>query len=311
METAYQAAMVAHGAATGAHHAYAVAFEAAQVAGRVGTPAAARARNEAQTTYDLSQRAQAEYERALATNETAQQGGTDAAQRAAEVATHAGRAASLFGQASEASGRAVAAAGQTLHGAGRARLFANDDEAAEHGRRAWAGLLERLSPEQAIAASDYSGAFYRTINRYLRGEVAPSALTERELAFVTEDLPLLDQALTVQPTTDDLMVVRVTTTDELSRSVERPEGRVHSSPAYLSTSLATTPRVGVDQDVVLHLIVPAGTPALYMESTYPPLGGGPPLHDLSQELLLGRNTEYVIEQAVQIGGRWHAFGRVL
>jgi hypothetical protein len=311
MQTAFRAATVAHGAATGAQQSYAIAYQAAQVAGRIGTPAAARAMNEARAAHGLSQQALAEYEAALATNSAAQQGGPQATQHAVQVTAHARRAAYLFWQASEASNRAVAAAGQAVHGAGRARLFASDDDAADHGRRQWAGLLERLSPEQAIAASDYSGAFYRTINRHLRGEVAPSELTERERAFVTEDLPLLDEALRVQPTTEDLMVVRVTTDDELNRWVARPEGSVRSNPAYFSTSLATTPRVGTDQDVVLHLIVPAGTPALFMESTYPRLGGGDPLRDLSQELLLGRNTEYVIEQAVEIGGRWHAFGRVL
>ena len=57
---------------------------------------------------------------------------------------------------------------------------------------------------------------------------------------------------------------------------------------------------------MLHLNVPAGTPALFMESTYYRYEGTPPLRDITQELLLGRDTRYVIDDAVEIAGRWHS-----
>jgi hypothetical protein len=70
------------------------------------------------------------------------------------------------------------------------------------------------------------------------------------------------------------------------------------------------PKVGIDQDVVVHLAVPAGTPALFMEATYTSLATGGTLADTSQELLLGRDLRYAVRSVIRVGARWHVYGTV-
>lgn len=310
MQLAFDAAAGGYRAASGAYQAYVAAYTAAQIAVQVGGPAASGAEEVARQTHELWQQAHTEHRAALAANEAAQRGGPQAAHAAVEVASHSQQAAWLSLRASEAAEQVVAAAGQVVHGAGRARTFESDDAAGDYAREVWAGLRERLTREQDTAVSAYSGAFHRTINRYLRGEVGRSELTEEEARNLADYLPLIDQALAVQPTTDDLVVVRSTTTDEFDTSIDRLEGTVQSSPTYLSTSLGAGIRFAADRNVALHLHVPAGTPALFMEATYDQSG---PIHirDLSQELLLGRSTTYTVDAVVPVAGRWHVYGRVI
>ncbi|MEU9131895.1 ADP-ribosyltransferase [Kitasatospora sp. NPDC048540] len=58
------------------------------------------------------------------------------------------------------------------------------------------------------------------------------------------------------------------------------------------------------KDAVLHLRVPQGTPAMWVEkvSAY---GAG------EREILLGRGLQWKATRVVREGGQWHVYGEVL
>lgn len=98
------------------------------------------------------------------------------------------------------------------------------------------------------------------------------------------------------------MVLREVGEDAFDRPIERLEGSVQTDPAYLSTALGSEPTFNPTKPAVLHLEVPAGTPAMYMDgvSKYPS----------ERELLLGRGLSYQVDRVERQNGRWHIYGRV-
>jgi hypothetical protein len=216
----------------------------------------------------------------------------------------------MHAQARQAAESAVVAAGQAAHTEG-ARTFESDAAAADYGRTVWSGVLDRLTPSEYDATGVYMGSYYKTINQYLREELNLDRLTPRDWEIIRSTVRDLDTALYQRTVPQDITVVRATIWDELGATGSDAEGTSHLNHAYLSTSLATNALVGGPESLVLHLTVPAGTPALFMEETLNRVTEGQhPLRDLSQELLLGRGTSYHIDTVVWVGGRWHAFGRV-
>ena len=111
----------------------------------------------------------------------------------------------------------------------------------------------------------------------------------------------IDDALRPQPTPEYIVVMRETGFEAFDRSISDLEGTVQRDPVYLSTALGSDPNFNPGKPVVLHLQVPAGTPAMYLEglSHYP-----------ERELLLGCGLPYTVERVVQNGRRFHVFGRI-
>ena len=100
-----------------------------------------------------------------------------------------------------------------------------------------------------------------------------------------------------------VLVVREIFPDTFDRRMEELVGSVQQDPAFLSTALTAGPAYDASRPVVLHLRVPAGTPALYLAD----VSDAP--HE--QELLLGRGVRYRVVDTRRIAGRWHVYGEVL
>jgi hypothetical protein len=81
-------------------------------------------------------------------------------------------------------------------------------------------------------------------------------------------------------------------------------GKVFTDPAYMSTSLGDAAGAFSGKDAVLHLRVPEGTPALYMEKVSA-FGDG------ERELLLGRDMGYRVDRVVWEGGQWQIYGEIV
>ncbi|WP_394329346.1 ADP-ribosyltransferase [Nocardiopsis sp. CNR-923] len=74
---------------------------------------------------------------------------------------------------------------------------------------------------------------------------------------------------------------------------------------YMSTSLGGPAPAFASNDAILHLRVPRGTPALWVERVSA-FGGG------ERELMLGRGTTYRVTEAVLADdGQWHIYAEVV
>lgn len=189
---------------------------------------------------------------------------------------------------------------------GGVRSFGSNPEGAAYGRSTWADAQANLSPDERAALRDYSSENppgvsdppdYKDINGFLRGQNPGSPAVDSHIAA-------MDRALGVRPTPENLEVIRETGASAFDRPVEMLPGSVQHDPAYLSTALGPDPTFDVTQTKpVLHLDVPAGTPAMYMDgvSRFPS----------ERELLLGHGLSYQVDRVENIGGRWHIYGRVV
>jgi hypothetical protein len=102
------------------------------------------------------------------------------------------------------------------------------------------------------------------------------------------------------------MVVRGTGIDHLNLdSPLQMEGGVFDDPAFTSTALGKTPPPPFDgKPVWMHLRVPKGTPALWLEPITQVKG--------ERELLLAKGSEYKVTRVfADESGKWHVYGEVL
>ncbi|MER6217102.1 ADP-ribosyltransferase [Streptomyces sp. NPDC001272] len=186
------------------------------------------------------------------------------------------------------------------------REFKSNAEGAEYGREHWKEAQEQLTPEQREALQGYTdekypgdmGApDYKEINGSLRGYVEGNP-------EIDESIARIDEAMELQPTPENVMVLRETGLNAFNCPVDELRGSIQSDPGYLSTALGPEATFDPGAEAVIHLEVPEGTPAMYLE--------GLSHYDTERELLLGRGLEYeVIEEPDYHGGRWHIYGRVL
>ncbi|MET9493551.1 putative T7SS-secreted protein [Streptomyces sp. NPDC006552] len=186
------------------------------------------------------------------------------------------------------------------------RTFADDAEAISYGRDYWNDHAANLPQAERDALYDYSregGApvTYKEMNGYLRGNAdlgTPDVLHHIEHA---------DKGLAGRPLPEDVTVVRGQGVDYLGFS--RPEqmvGKEITEPGYFSSSLGDNGAVGgfANEKAIVHLRVPEGHPAIWMENVSH-FGMG------ERELLLGRDTTYRVTRAFQDNGQWHIYGEVL
>ncbi|MDT0304225.1 ADP-ribosyltransferase [Streptomonospora wellingtoniae] len=184
-----------------------------------------------------------------------------------------------------------------------ARTFSNNAEASRYGRGYWNDYVENLPYEQRAAITDYTRdkphyPTYREINGQLRqgGPFDPA---------VEHDIENIDKALAGRPIPEDVVISRGTGLGHLSVEPQNmrndPDG--FTDPGYLSTSLGRPGGVFGWKEAVLHLRVPAGTPALWVEKA---AAGG-----AERELLLGRGVTYRVHDAIRSGGQWQIYGEVV
>jgi hypothetical protein len=189
------------------------------------------------------------------------------------------------------------------------RAFFEHIEQTAYAMGIWAHAQVALSPGQRYALFQYgankpAGAGgqpdYRDINGYLRGQLPGSA-------EITATVEAIDEALRIQPVPEDVTVLRMTGADAFDRPVERLPGTVQHDPGYLSTTLDEEDDLPPIEDQggsrpVIHLAVPAGTPAMYMADLTQ--------HISERELLLGRGLSYLVDRVENVQGRWHIYGQI-
>ncbi|WP_307814172.1 ADP-ribosyltransferase, partial [Streptomyces sp. N35] len=192
--------------------------------------------------------------------------------------------------------------------------FLNDTDAIQYGQAYWNHYTENLPSSQFDAVHDYTlehgknappptsegWATYKEMNGYLRGNDAMDS------PYVRRNIAETDAALAGRVVPEDVMVVRGTGIGHLD--LDSPYdmlGETYGDPAYMSTSLGNHPVDAFkDMDAVLHLRVPEGTPALWVEKASA-FGMG------ERELLLGRGTEYRVTRVFVENGQVQVYGEVL
>ncbi|MBD3932368.1 protein phosphatase [Streptomyces chumphonensis] len=182
--------------------------------------------------------------------------------------------------------------------------FADNTEALHYGATYWNDYAEHMPRSQQDAVHDYtmepphSGPTYVEINGYLRGD---ASLGTPE---VLHDIAEIDKAMNGRPVGETLTVVRGTGLGHYGMPPQAMEGKVFTDDSYMSTSLGDTAPAFSGKEAVLHLRVPKGTPALWVEKVSA-FGAG------ERELLMGRGTRYQVTRVVMHNGQWQVYGEIL
>ncbi|MEU6239477.1 ADP-ribosyltransferase, partial [Kitasatospora sp. NPDC047058] len=143
--------------------------------------------------------------------------------------------------------------------AGRARDFFDDIDAEEFGAKTWNDVAEKLPAEQKDAVAKYTWGSDGEINGALRG-TGPATSEANRL------IPQLDKALETQRVPQDIVVGRGTDLGHLG--FENPmdmAGHRFIEDGYMSTAIGELPTSYRGKQGVLHLVVPEGTPGLWVE----------------------------------------------
>uniref|UniRef100_UPI0015DA2FC0 ADP-ribosyltransferase n=1 Tax=Streptomyces gossypiisoli TaxID=2748864 RepID=UPI0015DA2FC0 len=192
--------------------------------------------------------------------------------------------------------------------------FPRDTDAIAYGQAYWNDYADNMPAERKQAVWDYTDepnyslpaphpdgwATYKEMNGYLRGDASKWS------PYVQHNIDEVDSALAGHAVPEDLMVVRGTGIGHLK--LDSPFdmlGKTYDDKGYMSTSLGNHP-VGAfaGEEAILHLRVPKGTPALWVENVGK-FGQG------ERELLLGRGTEYRVTRVFMENGQVQVYGEVL
>ncbi|MET7569813.1 putative T7SS-secreted protein [Streptomyces sp. NPDC005492] len=201
----------------------------------------------------------------------------------------------------------AAASGELYEGA---HTFPDQNAAISYGRDVWNEYADNLPEETKQSVLDYTdekgpaspaNATYKEMNGYLRGDA------DLGTPDVLRNIENTDKALAGNPVPQDITVVRGQGVGHLG--VEAPEDLIGSQitdKGYMSTSLGDNGAVAAfaDKEAIVHLRVPEGHPALWVENVSK-FGMG------ERELLLGRGTTYQVTRAFEDNGQWHIYGDVV
>jgi hypothetical protein len=162
--------------------------------------------------------------------------------------------------------------------------------------------LSKLTQDEQLALARYTSITYTAVNKALRASQEATAATPTRNAIAH-----IDSALAKYPLPGAVRVSRGVGIDAFQRfGVQSHDGlrgivgKTIGEPAYMSTSFNRTPPSEFLQpgNVILDLIVPAGTPALALEALSDSPG--------ERELLVARGQRLYIVSAVydEAAGRW-------
>ncbi|MEU4505385.1 ADP-ribosyltransferase, partial [Streptomyces sp. NPDC024089] len=182
--------------------------------------------------------------------------------------------------------------------------FADDTAAIKYGQDYWNDYVDNLDPSAKQALWDYTGETfpsYHDMNGHLRGTPGFGPKPE-----VLHDIAEMDRVMSTRPVPDDIMVVRGTGLGHLK--LDSPLdmlGKTYPDKGYTSTSLGNHPVSGfAGKEAILHLRVPKGTPALWLEKVSK--------FDVSErELLLARGSEFKVTRVFMENGQVQVYGEVL
>lgn len=181
-----------------------------------------------------------------------------------------------------------------------AKPFYLDSFGSRYGARLWNEIALSLPADQRQALRDYSMEpphypSYVDINGQLRRGVGIST-------YVKATVDAMDLALRARPVPEAIIVRRGTDLGHFSKDPKSLVGETFIEPGFLSTSLGHA--AFNDRDSVMHLTVPAGTPAIYMEKLSA-FGGS------ERELLLARGLKIEIRKVKFRDGQWQLYGEVM
>ncbi|MFC6062444.1 ADP-ribosyltransferase, partial [Streptomyces ochraceiscleroticus] len=175
-----------------------------------------------------------------------------------------------------------------------------DEAGLRYGNAYWDDFMDQVPASSKESLVTYTGSAYTQINGHLRfGHDVPDS--------ITHTIDEMDKVMGARPVPENIMVVRGTEIGHLD--LDSPldmEGRVFDDKAYTSTALGKKPPPPFDQkSVYMHLRVPQGTPALWLEHITQVKG--------ERELLLARGSEYKVTRVFmdEADGKWHVYGEVL
>ncbi|MEV0601246.1 ADP-ribosyltransferase [Streptomyces sp. NPDC050315] len=182
--------------------------------------------------------------------------------------------------------------------------FADDGAAKTYGKQYWNDYVDNLDPDAKRSLWNYSGESfpsYHDMNGYLRGIDGYGPAPE-----VLRDIDGVDRVLGSRPVPDNVMVVRGTGLGHLNlRSPLDMLGKTYPDKGYFSTSLGNHPVPSfAGKEAILHLRVPKGTPALWLEKVSQ-------FGDSERELLLARGSEFKVTRVFMDNGQAHVYGEVL
>ncbi|WP_148640433.1 ADP-ribosyltransferase, partial [Streptomyces azureus] len=168
----------------------------------------------------------------------------------------------------------------------------------EYGDAYWNDFLDNLGPKARGALERYSSFYYKHINDPLRAVDKPLEPRVQDL------VDNMDRVMGARPVPENLMVVRGTDVGYLNlRSPLEMQGNVYDDLGFMSTSLGKDPAFEY-KPVHLHLRVPEGTPALWIDHISSNKG--------ERELLLARGVEYKVTRVFEDeAGKWQVYGEVL
>ncbi|MER7405598.1 ADP-ribosyltransferase, partial [Streptomyces sp. NPDC000070] len=170
----------------------------------------------------------------------------------------------------------------------------------EYGDAYWNDFLDNLDPKAKGALERYSSFYYKNINGQLRDVDVP---LKPQVQSLVDDM---DRVMGGRPVPEDIMVVRGTEYDHVLKEVDSVldmEGRTFTDDGFTSTSLGKTAAFD-HQPMIMHLRVPKGTPALWIDHIS--------LNKGERELLLARGSQYKVTRVFQdTAGKWHVYGEVL
>ncbi|WP_157382978.1 ADP-ribosyltransferase [Nonomuraea coxensis] len=175
------------------------------------------------------------------------------------------------------------------------------------GETVWQPVLRDMTEAEREAARHYSASGYREMNGYLRRgddifhRYAPNEI-EGSRRRITRQIELLSDVLRRQPVPETIDVFRAVdlTKDLFTVPIQELPGTVQRDPGFFSTNLGK--HVVFGRNVELHLRVPPGTPAFYLN----------PISSLNEnELLLGAGVSWFAEDVRRVNGTWHVYGWVL
>ncbi|MFJ9774785.1 ADP-ribosyltransferase [Kitasatospora sp. NPDC101157] len=137
---------------------------------------------------------------------------------------------------------------------------------------------------------------YRAINPYLRsGGEATQDLLDR--------IAEIDGALAGRPVPETVMVSRGTNLYHIPMRPDEMAGGVFAEDSFTSASLGESPFN--DKQAMLHLKIPAGTPALWVEKVSA-------FSSDEQEILMGRGVKWRCDRvAMPDTGPYQIYGEVL
>ncbi|WP_344457890.1 ADP-ribosyltransferase, partial [Actinomadura kijaniata] len=181
--------------------------------------------------------------------------------------------------------------------------FPDRDSAYDYGARHWNESAENLPQDQKDAVRNYTDEppadhpTYKEINGALRDGTTPSPEVQRHI-------DALDRALNAHPTPEPIVVTRGTSLSYLNMPPESMVGHTFQDPGFLSTSLGPPAGAAAFKNAVIHMRVPEGTPALWVEKLSE-MGAG------ERELILPRGLKFRVDEVVRIDGKWQVYASVV